>query len=107
MCPPESFRAPPGAMQELEGPAFERGLQHLLGAECVGQCILVAHQSPCLNSEVKGGTPFDGCEGCGHLVLLTPQSWALTEDPEVRVICVECAWTAAKGVEARQRLGLC
>lgn len=97
----ESFRAPSYAMLELEGPAFEQAMLELLGREAKDQCVLIAHQSPCLNGVVRGSRLFDGCEGCGQLVLLTPQSWHLCEDPEVRVICVECAWAASKAVESR------
>lgn len=97
-----SFRCPPGTISDLEGPDFERALQLLLGTEAQRQCILIAHQDPCVTGEVQGAKPFDGCEACGELVLLTPRSWELTEDPEVRVVCVECAWAATEAVTARR-----
>ena len=101
-----AYRCPPGTIAELEGPDFEQALQLLLGREAQGQCILIAHQDPCVTGEVSGALPFDGCEACGELVLLTPKSRELTDDPEVRVLCVECAWAATEAVTAA-RSGVC
>jgi hypothetical protein len=89
----------------LEGPDFEFAILALLGREARAQCVLIAHQDPCVTGEVQGAQPFDGCEACGELVLLTPSSWQLTEDEGTRVLCVECAWAATEAVAAR-RVGL-
>lgn len=102
----DTYRCPPGTLAELEGPDFEVALQELLGRESRRQCVLVAHQNPCVTGEVRGARPFDGCEACGGLVLLTPRSWQLTEDTDARVLCVECAWAATEAVAAR-RFGVC
>lgn len=97
-----SFRAPPGAMHQLEGRAFDVAMLELLGEGVAEQCLLVAHQHPCLHGEVKGSKPFDGCEVCGSVVLLAADSLELVEeDPEVRLVCVECAWAATRSVEGR------
>jgi hypothetical protein len=98
-APEVVFRAPPGAMAELEGRAFEWAMHELLSFEEERQRLLIAHQSPCLTGTVPGSVPYAGCEVCDAIILLTKPSIEMVEDdPDMRLICVECAWAATQAV---------
>lgn len=102
----ESFRAPPGAMDVLGGEHFTTAMGALFGS-ADGLRFIVAHQSPGRKGRKNKLLPYDGCEVCGGLVMLNPKMVAATDDPAVRVVCVECSWAATQAVAWRESKGVC